>query len=542
MKYPIGIQNFSKIRREGYAYVDKTALMYKMVSEGEYYFLSRPRRFGKSLMLSTLEAYFEGEKELFDGLYVAEHEKEWRHHPIMHLDLNAEKYDTVEALENMLNDFLTKEEDKYGRAESERSFGLRFQGVIRRAFEQTGTRVVILVDEYDKPLLQAIGKEELQTEYRNTLKAFYGALKSCDRYIRFAFLTGVTKFGKAAIKQEQSGACSNSAEREQARPKVKVSVFSDLNNLKDISMLPAYSNICGITEKELYACFDDSVGELAANNGMTKEECYERLRYDFDGYHFNEYTKEGVYNPFSVLNTLDSGVFRDYWFETGTPSFLVYQLKKTNYPLDAMTEEELTTDTLNSIDIMDENPLPLLYQSGYLTLKSYDKRFDSYQLGFPNREVEQGFIKYLLPFYTPKVKDKSTFSIARFTKDIEHGDAEGFMRRLEAFFATGDYEVVGKAEKYFQNTLYVFFRLLGFYVDVERHTANGRMDVVMQTPDYLYILELKINQTASAALQQIEDKGYARPFAADPRQLFKIGINFSTETKLIDDWKVESEK
>ncbi|MBQ3631945.1 MAG: AAA family ATPase, partial [Prevotella sp.] len=283
MKYPIGIQNFGEVRRDGYAYVDKTALMYKMVTEGKYYFLSRPRRFGKSLMLSTLEAYFEGEKELFDGLYVAEHEKEWRRHPIMHLDLNAEKYDTVEALDNMLNDFLTKEEDKYGRAESERSFGLRFQGIIRRAYEQTGTRVVILVDEYDKPLLQAIGKEELQTEYRNTLKAFYGALKSCDRYIRFAFLTGVTKFGK-------------------------VSVFSDLNNLKDISMLPAYSNICGITEKELYACFDDSVGELAANNGMTKEECYERLRYDFDGYHFNEYTKEGVYNPFSVLNTLDSGV------------------------------------------------------------------------------------------------------------------------------------------------------------------------------------------------------------------------------------------
>ena len=517
MKYPIGIQNFGEVRRDGYAYVDKTALMYKMVTEGKYYFLSRPRRFGKSLMLSTLEAYFEGEKELFDGLYVAEHEKEWRRHPIMHLDLNAEKYDTVEALDNMLNDFLTKEEDKYGRAESERSFGLRFQGIIRRAYEQTGTRVVILVDEYDKPLLQAIGKEELQTEYRNTLKAFYGALKSCDRYIRFAFLTGVTKFGK-------------------------VSVFSDLNNLKDISMLPAYSNICGITEKELHACFDNSVGELAANNGMTKEECYERLRYDFDGYHFNEYTKEGVYNPFSVLNTLDSGVFRDYWFETGTPSFLVYQLKKTSYPLDAMTEEELTTDTLNSIDIMDENPLPLLYQSGYLTLKSYDAEFDAYRLGFPNREVEQGFIKYLLPFYTPKVQDKKTFSISQFVKDVRNGDAEGFMRRLEAFFATGDYEVVGKAEKYFQNTLYVFFRLLGFYVDVERHTVNGRMDVVMQTPDYLYILELKINQTASAALQQIEDKGYARPFAADPRQLFKIGINFSTETKLIDDWKVESKQ
>ena len=516
MKYPIGIQNFSKIRHDGYAYVDKTALMYKMVSEGSYYFLSRPRRFGKSLLLSTLEAYFNGDKEVFEGLAVAQVETEWKQYPVLHLDLNTEKYDSREALEGMLNRTLREWESVYPPQWQEQSVAGRFELVIKAAFEKTGSRVVILVDEYDKPLLQAIGNAELQTAYHNTLKAFYGALKSCDRFIRFAFLTGVTKFEK-------------------------VSVFSDLNNLMDISMLPAYSNICGITEKELHSYFDDSIQALADNNNMTKDECYERMRIDFDGYHFNEYTKEGIYNPFSVLNTLNNRVFRDYWFETGTPSFLVYQLKKTGYPLENMTREELTSDTLNSIDIMDENPLPLLYQSGYLTLKDYDKEFGCYTLDFPNREVEQGFIKYLLPFYTPKVADKSRFSVPQFVKDVRRGDAEGFMRRLEAFFSNGDYQVMGDAEIYFQNTLYVFFRLMGFYVEVERHTTDGRMDILIQTHDFIYILELKINQTAAVALQQIEDKGYALPFAADPRRLFKIGINFSTQTKRFDDWKVVSD-
>ena len=512
MKYPIGIQNFGEIRRDGYAYVDKTALMYKMVSEGKYYFLSRPRRFGKSLFLSTLEAYFSGQRELFDGLAVSQLEKDWTRHPIMHLDLNTEKYDAPEALDNMLDDFLAQQEKKYGKSETERSPGLRFQGVLRRAFEQTGTRVVILVDEYDKPMLQAIGNESLQTAYRNTLKAFYGALKSCDRYIRFAFLTGVTKFGK-------------------------VSVFSDLNNLTDLSYDQRYASICGISEQELHHYFDEGVMRLAETNGMTKDDCYQKLRRDYDGYHFCQ-NSVGMYNPFSVLNTLTSCQFRDYWFETGTPSFLVYQLKKTGYSLDAMTEEELTTDTLNSIDIMDENPLPLLYQSGYLTLRDYDPVFDTYTLGFPNREVEQGFIKYLLPFYTPKVQDRTRFSAKQFVKDLQKGDAEGFMQRLQDFFATGDYQVMGRLELYFQNTLYVFFRLLGFYVDVERHTTNGRMDIVVQTPLYIYILEIKMDQTADVALQQIEEKGYAAPFANDSRQLFKIGLNFSTKTKQIDDWKV----
>ena len=515
MKYPIGIQNFGEVRREGYAYVDKTALMWKMVSEGKYYFLSRPRRFGKSLMVSTLEAFFSGSCELFKGLYVDSVEWDWQQYPILHIDLNVKKYETREDLDKILNRHLEKWEQLYGSPYSDRDLEERFLHVVEYAHEKTGKQVVILVDEYDKPLLQAIGNEELQNAYRSTLKAFYGVLKSCDAHIKFAFLTGVTKFGK-------------------------VSVFSDLNNLEDLSILPQYSTICGISEAELYQYFDEGVQLLAEANQMTKTECYARLRRDYDGYHFCE-GSTGMYNPFSVLNTLKNKTFRDYWFETGPPSFLVYQLKKTGYPLEALTTEELSTVTLNSIDIMDENPLPLLYQSGYLTLKSYDARFDEYKLGFPNREVEEGFIKYLLPFYTPKNDDKTAFSIGRFVKDVEKGDAEGFTRRLSNFFATGDYQVMGNLEIYFQNTLYVFFRLMGFYVDVERHTTNGRMDIVIQTPQYIYIIELKMNQTSAIALEQIEQKGYADSLAGDPRKLFKIGMNFSTESKKFDDCAIRVE-
>ena len=513
MKYPIGIQNFEKIRKDGYVYVDKTDFVWKLVNEGSYYFLSRPRRFGKSLLLSTFEAYFQGKRELFEGLAIAGKEKEWKQYPILHLDLNSRDYKDESSLEAELNRHLDKWEKQYGDEYRDRAAEERFIHVIENAYEQTGERVVILVDEYDKPLLQTINQTELQNAYRNKLKAFYSVLKTKDAMIRLAFLTGVTKFGK-------------------------VSVFSDLNNLIDISMLPQFTTICGITEEELHRNFDESVALLAHANGMSVSDCYERLKEDFDGYHF-DVGAPVMYNPFSLLNTLCFSVFRDYWFETGTPSFLVYQLQKTNYPLEDMTREELFEDTLNSIDIMDENPLPLLYQSGYLTLKSYDPEFDEYKLGFPNREVEQGFIKYLYPFYTPKVQEKNTFSIARFVKDVRNGDAEGFMRRLENFFANGDYQVMGNLEIYFQNTLYVFFRLMGFYVDVERHTSDGRMDIVMQTPEYVYILELKMDKTAEEALAQIEAKGYAKPFAGDSRRIFKIGINFSTATRRIDDWKID---
>lgn len=513
MKYPIGIQNFGEVRRDGYVYVDKTALAYKMISEGKYYFLSRPRRFGKSLLLSTFEAFFGGEKELFEGLAVYDLEKEWTVHPILHLDLNSREYKDESSLSAELNRHLEKWEKRYGDEYKDRANEERFLHVIENAFEQTGKRVVILVDEYDKPLLQTIGNKALQDAYRSMLKAFYGVLKTCDRYIRFAFLTGVTKFGK-------------------------VSVFSDLNNLIDISVLPQYVDICGITEQELHEKLDEGVSQLAEANDETKEDCYTHLKTNYDGYHFYP-NSQGIYNPFSMLNTLAYRVYNDYWFETGTPTFLVHQLQKTNYRLDEMTEEKLTADTLNSIDIVDENPLPLLYQSGYLTIKSYDEEFRTFQLGFPNREVRDGFVKYLVPFYMPKKNDKTTFDISNFVREIRTGDADGFMRRLEAFFANGDYALMGDKELYFHNAMYVFFTLLGLYVEVERHTTNGRMDILVQTKDYIYIFELKIDQSADIALQQIETKGYAKPFAADPRKLFKIGLNFSTGKRCIDDWRVE---
>ena len=513
MKYPIGIQNFGEVRRGGYVYVDKTPWMWKMVDEGKYYFLSRPRRFGKSLMVSTLEAFFSGQRELFKGLFVDTVDWDWQQYPILHLDLNTNKYDNAEVLTKKLCESLSTWEKLYGEGRPDLPLGMRFEALIQRVFEQTDRQVVVLVDEYDKPMLQAIGSEPLQTEYRNTLKAFYGALKSCDRYIKFAFLTGVTKFGK-------------------------VSVFSDLNNLKDISMLPAYTEICGITEAELHTNFDDSIASLAVANGMTKADCYERLKVDFDGYCFNRYTNVGVYNPFSVLNTLDNGIFSDYWSETGTPSFLVHQLKKTNYPLEAITSEELTADILNSIDILDENPLPLLYQSGYLTIKGYDEEFDTYLLGFPNREVETGFVKYLVPFYSPSKVDNPNAYIGNFVKDIRQGRVEQFMQRVERFFDGSDYQVAGRAELYFQNVLWVLFKLLGLYVEVERHTTDGRMDILMQTKDYVYILELKIDQTADAALEQIERKQYAKPFEGDGRTIYKIGISFSSETRRLVEWKM----
>ena len=276
---------------------------------------------------------------------------------------------------------------------------------------------------------------------------------------------------------------------------------------------------------------------MAESNGLSKDECYERLRYDFDGYHF-DVDAPGIYNPFSVLNTLSSQRFKDYWFETGTPTFLIYQLKKTNYPLEAITQEELTVDTLNSIEIMDENPLPLLYQSGYLTIKGYDEEFKTYRLGFPNREVEEGFIKYLVPFYSPSKADQPLTYIGNFVKEVRNGNVEAFMRRVERFFDGGDYQVAGKAELYFQNTLWALFKLLGLYVEVERHTTDGRMDILVQTPHFIYILELKIDQSADIALQQIEDKEYAKPFEGDGRTIYKIGVNFSSETRRMTEWKI----
>ena len=503
--YPIGIQNFEKIRNDGYFYIDKTALMYQMVKTGSYYFLSRPRRFGKSLLISTLEAYFQGKKELFEGLAVEKLEKDWIKHPILHLDLNIEKYDTPESLDKILNDNLEYWESQYGTRPSETSFSLRFAGIIQRACEKTGQRVVILVDEYDKPMLQAIGNEELQKQFRNTLKPFYGALKTKDGYIKFALLTGVTKFGK-------------------------VSVFSDLNNLDDISMWNEYVEICGVSEREIHENLEAELHEFAAARGITYDKLCEDLRECYDGYHFT-HNSIGMYNPFSLLNAFKRKEFGSYWFETGTPTYLVKLLKKHHYDLERMAHEETDVQVLNSIDSESTNPIPVIYQSGYLTIKGYDEEFGMYRLGFPNREVEEGFIRFLLPFYANVNKVESPFEIQKFVREVRSGDYNSFFRRLQSFFADTTYEVIRDQELHYENVLFIVFKLLGFYTKVEYHTSEGRIDLVLQTDKFIYIMEFKLNGTAEEALQQINDKHYALPFEADGRKLFKIGVNFSAETR-----------
>ena len=510
--YPIGIQNFEKIRQDGYFYVDKTALMYQMVKTGSYYFLSRPRRFGKSLLISTLEAYFQGKKELFEGLAVEKLEKDWIKHPILHLDLNIEKYDVPESLDNILDKSLTAWEKLYGAEPSERSFSLRFAGIIERACQKTGQRVVILVDEYDKPMLQAIGNEDLQKQFRDTLKPFYGALKTMDGCIKFALLTGVTKFGK-------------------------VSVFSDLNNLKDISMDERFVDICGITEKEIHDNLEEELHQLAEKQKMSYEQVCAELKECYDGYHFVEHTI-GIYNPFSLLNTFDKMKFGSYWFETGTPTYLVNLLKKHHYDLERMAHEETDEQVLNSIDSESSNPIPVIYQSGYLTIKGYDERFGIYYLGFPNREVEEGFMRFLLPYYTTVTKVESPFEILKFTREVESGDYDSFFRRLQSFFADTPYEMIRDLELHYQNVLFIVFKLVGFYVKVEYHTSEGRMDWVLQTDRFIYVIEFKLNGTAEEALRQINEKQYARPFDTDGRKLFKVGVNFSKKSRNIEKWIV----
>jgi hypothetical protein len=512
MKYPVGIQSFEKIRKEGFAYVDKTALIYKLADEGSYYFLSRPRRFGKSLLISTMEAYFSGRKDLFEGLAIEKLEKKWTAYPIMHLDLNAAKYDSEESLYHMLNDFLSHFEDVYGSYRSEVTLELRFKGIIERMAKKTGLPVVILVDEYDKPMLQAITNKELQEKFRSTLKAFYSVLKTQDRYIRFAFFTGVTKFGK-------------------------VSVFSDLNYLTDLSMDERYDTICGISKEELIEYFQEGIQSLAKRYSMSYEDTVAKLKKRYDGYHFVE-DGHDIYNPFSLLSTFVKEKFGSYWFETGTPSFLVELLKRDDFYLPDLTEQQVSGDFLNSIDSIEQSPVPIIYQSGYLTIKSYDKRFGFYTLGYPNEEVEEGWANYLLPFYSHVEGGGGPMFIGRFVSELEQGRPEAFMQRMESLFAGTDYKIVGDAEKYFQNAFYLVTLLLGFYVDVERSLSNGRIDMVAKTKDYIYIFEFKYDKSPEEALRQIDEKGYAKPYASDPRQLIKIGVNFSREKRCIEGWKV----
>ena len=513
MKYPIGIQDFDKIINEGYTYVDKTELIYKLVHEGSYYFLSRPRRFGKSLLMSTLDAYFSGKRELFKNLAIEKLEEDWTAYPVLHLDLNTGKYNSKDSLTHALDDFLSRLEANYGTFHSEKTLELRFMGIIERIYHKTGKPVVILVDEYDKPLLQSINNKELQEDFRATLKAFYSVLKTQDRYIRFALLTGVTKFGK-------------------------VSVFSDLNNLIDISMDEGYDTLCGITEEEMHRYFEESIQKLAERYKISYEETCARLKKRYDGYHFVEYGT-GVYNPFSLLSTFRASKFGSYWFETGTPTFLVQLLQRENFYLPDLTQQQVSADMLNCIDAMDRNPIPVIYQSGYLTIKDYDEEFKVYTLGFPNEEVEEGFANYLLPYYAHTGSEGAPMYVRNFVLALRNGKPEQFMKRMQVLFADTDYKIVGNAELYFQNAFYIVTKLLGFYTEVERTISDGRIDMIVKTKDYIYIFEFKYDQNADIALQQIENKGYAKPFVTDGRKIVKIGVNFSREHRCIDEWKIK---
>ena len=514
---PIGIQSFEKLRRENYVYIDKTEIMYRLVSTSNPYFLSRPRRFGKSLLLSTMEAYFLGKRDLFKGLAIERLETEWNTHAVLHLDLNAEKYDSPERLHDMLERQLRGWEKTYETGSEGITHSGRFMEVIKKAYEKTGRGVVILIDEYDKPLLNSFHDEALQKAFRETLTAFYTVLKSADQWLRFVFITGVTKFAQMGI-------------------------FSNLNQLKDISLDPRYAALCGLTGDEIRADFVPELKLLAKENNLDDEACMERLTRMYDGYHFNYRNMVGIYNPFSILNVLDSTMFENYWFASGTPTFLAEMLKKTDFDLRELDGIEVSAASLSDDRANINNPVPMIYQSGYLTIKKYDERFQIYTLGFPNDEVKYGFLNFVTPFYTPVAETDTSFYIGKFIHELESGDVDAFLTRLRAFFAGISYELNNRTERHYQTIFYLVFKLMGQFSETEVRSAKGRADAVVKTADYIYVFEFKLDGSADQALAQINDRGYLIPYTVDGRKLVKIGVNFDPAQRNIGDWKREEEK
>ncbi|MEE0341066.1 MAG: AAA family ATPase [Bacteroidales bacterium] len=509
MLYPIGIQSFEKIRTGGFVYVDKTALIYRLAASGQYYFLSRPRRFGKSLLVSTMEAYFSGRKELFEGLAMESLEKDWTEYPVLHLDLTGSSYTDISHLKMSLDQHLRKWESLYDVAPMSEDLSSRFKDIIDAAYRKAGQKVVILIDEYEKPIIDNIDNPELMEQFRRELQGFYSVIKGKDNAIRFAFLTGVTKLGK-------------------------MSIFSGLNNLNDISMDARYADICGISEQELKSTFGESVEELARANELSVDDCYKKLAQMYDGYHFTE-NSVGIYNPFSLLNTFNSGKFRMYWFETGTPTFLVRYLKQGNYNLDNISRNDVSLETLTGSNYVSPAPITLMYQAGYLTIKGFNPDFFTYNLDYPNEEVKRGFMHSLSQLFAPALID-GELSVYQFVRDVRSGNTEAFMNRLTAFFAGNSYEIQGDLELYFQNVMSIMLKMMGLYVKTEYQTSNGRIDIVFDTDKYVYIIELKRDQSPEIALRQIEEKGYDKPFMASGKRIIKLGINFSSETKTIDGW------
>ena len=511
--YPVGEQSFENLRNRGKLYVDKTELIYRLITEGDYYFLSRPRRFGKSLLVSTLEAYFLGKRELFAGLAMERLERDWTQHPVLHVDFSRNDFAVEGVLESTLNTILYDWEAVYGRVEVDENFADRFIRVIKNAHARTGQQAVVLVDEYDKPMLDAFGSRELLASNQEVLRGFYGALKASAPHLRFVFLTGVTRFAH-------------------------VNIFSGLNNLADISMVPTFNALCGITEAELRANFAEGVARMADARGLTVEACYEKLAREYDGYRFSAEAAEGVYNPFSLLNAFVERSFGSYWFATGTPSYLVQVMQESGYWVDDLTGAAVTLQDLGDIRDPYQNPQALFYQAGYLTLGEPGEVPDTYLLRFPNGEVQKGFRQFLKECYLPGVFGSSTYNALAFHRLLAAGDAEGFMALLASFFWVSNYEVMGEQEKYYQNTLRALFMLMGSKVEAEHRTANGRIDLLVWLPQYVYLFEIKMDRGAEVALEQIEGKGYAKGIDKGGRQLIAIGVSFSRAERGIQEWKV----
>ena len=529
MKYPIGIQSFSQIREDGYVYVDKTALIYDLVTTGKIYFLSRPRRFGKSLLVSTLENYFLGRKELFRGLAIDSLEKEWNTYPVFHIDFNGKEFTEPLELKSTLDTFVANCEDKYGKDVNAQTYGDRLLHVFKQAHEQTGRRAVVLVDKYDKPLIDVMDKNipapvvngdiKTLTDYnRGILKGFYSIFKLADDHLQFVLLTGVTKFSQ-------------------------ISVFSGFNQPDDISYDARYEALCGITKDEMLNVFKQQIKELGIKNGMTETEAIDMLTRKYDGYHFSEDMTD-MFNPFSLLNCLSKKKFSDYWFSTGTPEYLMRLMSDNNVNINELAGKEYIPAEFVDYKASKQKPLPMLYQSGYLTIKGYNRRRQTYRLDFPNEEVRSGMVILLSADYFGGESDKSTW-LNSVSDSLEAGDIDTFRLQLTSMLSNISYRFQRKqdekeCERHFQYTFYLIMQLLGKYnTYVEKETSQGRIDCVLECPGYVYIFEFKLNGTASAALQQIDDKGYALPYAADSRKLYKVGISFSSETGTISEFEYQ---
>ncbi len=513
VKYPIGEQSFEEIREGGWLYVDKTRYVEIIAKGSKYYFLGRPRRFGKSLFLSTLKCFFQGRRELFKGLYIDSIDWDGEPHPVLYLDLNTADYSVDGALEALIESHLLEWEEMYGIVPPVPQHAQRFRNIIRTVSQKTGKKVVILVDEYDKPLVKTLDNKERFERYREMLAGLYSNFKSSAEYLRLVFLTGVSRFGK-------------------------LSVFSDLNNIRDISFNDKFAAICGITEAEMFENFEEGISALAEARGKTRDEIIATLKRRYDGYHFSENCPD-IYNPYSLLNTFEDEKFGSYWIRTGTPSLLMKLLRRTNVDLENLYKARGSEDQLSGLDFDRLNPIALFYQTGYLTIKDYDERRDLFQLGYPNEEVKEGFYGYILPYYADLRNEDAKLFIRDLVDEFEAGKVESVMKRLISLFAGLSYELQIDAEKDVRNVLFLVFKLVGVYSEAEYHTSDGRIDILVRTPDYIYIMELKYDSTAQEALDQIKRKEYHLPWSVDNRQIIAIGINFSSEKRRIDDWKAE---